>query len=226
MFNPRFIAWLNTLIPLLAVVGGYQIAIHQQVAEACLPLIEGCTSISRGVRNGDALFWFRGFMMPLSMLLVFYWALQYRWLEVVVGRRHRHQVILALGVISALSLVLYANFLGSQGDFYRFMRRFGVTFYFAFAALAQLLSLHSLSSTQRQVPVAAKGWLNVLWGLVIAQWCIGLASLAVTIAEPSNKKFQLENIVEWNFALAMVCFYGVSGELWHRLSSRLPAGYR
>lgn len=215
MFNPRFIAWLNTLIPLLAVVGGYQIAIHQQVAEACLPLIEGCTSISRGVRNGDALFWFRGFMMPLSMLLVFYWALQYRWLEAVVGRRHRHQVILALGVISALSLVLYANFLGSQGDFYRFMRRFGVTFYFAFAALAQLLSLHSLSSTQLQVPVAAKGWLNVLWGLVVAQWCIGLASLAVTIAEPSNK-FQLENIVEWNFALAMVCFYGVSGELWHR----------
>ena len=95
----------------------------------------------------------------------------------------------------------------------------------AFAALAQLLSLHSLSSTQLQVPVAAKGWLKVLWGLVVAQWCIGLASLAVTIAEPSNK-FQLENIVEWNFALAMVCFYGVSGELWHRLSSRPPVGYQ
>lgn len=224
MFSARVIAWLNTLIPLIAVIGGYQIAIHQQVAEACLPLIEGCTSISRGVRNGDALFWFRGFMMPLSMLLVFYWTLQYRWLEAIVGQRHRHRVILALGVISALALVLYANYLGSQGDFYRFMRRFGVTFYFAFAALAQLLSLHSLNTARLSIAESAKGWLRVLWGLVIAQWCIGLASLAVTLTESANQ-FQLENIVEWNFALAMVCFYGVSGELWHRLP-RPPAGCR
>ena len=225
MSNARTIAWLNTLIPLLAVVGGYQIAIQQQVAEACLPLVEGCTSISRGVRNGDALFWFRGFMMPLSMLLVFYWALQYRWLEALVGRRKCHRVILILGVISALALVLYANFLGSQGDFYRFMRRFGVTFYFAFAALAQLLSLYSLNSASVPVPADAQGWLRALWLLVIAQWSIGLASLAVTIAEPSNK-YQLENIVEWNFALAMVCFYGVSGELWRRLPLRPPADCR
>lgn len=217
MFSTRFIAWLNTFIPLLAVIGGYLIATHQQVAEACIPLWEGCTSISRGVRNGDALFWFRGFMMPLSALLVFYWVLQCRWLETFTGRRHR--AILILGGISALSLVLYANFLGSQGDFYRFMRRFGVTFYFAFAALAQLLSLHALNRSQVQVPAGAQGWLRGLWGLVIAQWCIGLASLAITIVEPRNQ-FQLANIVEWNFALAMVCFYGVSGELWHRLPRR------
>lgn len=224
MFNARFIAWLNTLVPLVAVVGGYQIAIQQQVADACLPLFEGCTSISRGVRSGDALFWFRGFMMPSSMLLVFYWTLQYRWLETVAGRRNCHRVILALGVISALALVLYANFLGSQGDFYRFMRRFGVTFYFAFAALAQLLSLYSLSAVQ-QIPAAAQGWLKALWVLVIAQWCIGLASLAVTLVEPSNK-YELENIVEWNFALAMVCFYGASGELWRRLRVRPPVDCR
>jgi hypothetical protein len=213
VFSARVIAWLNTLIPLLAVVGGYQIAIHQQVAEACLPLIEGCTSISRGVRNGDALFWFRGFMMPLSMLLVLYWVLQRRWLDEVVGRRHRHGVILSLGVISALALVLYANYLGSDGGVYRFMRRFGVTFYFAFAALAQLLILQSVSTAQLRLSREAQRWLKVMWGLVCAQWGIGLMSLAITITAPINK-FQLENIVEWNFALAMVCFYGVSGELW------------
>lgn len=225
MFNARFIAWINSLVPVVAVVGGYQIAIQQQVAEACLPLLDGCTSISRGVRNGDALFWFRGLMMPLSMLLVFYWTLQYRWLEAVAGQHKCHRVILVLGVISALALVLYANFLGSQGDFYRFMRRFGVTFYFAFAALAQLLSLYSLNRSVQQIPPAARIWLTALWTLVIAQWCIGLASLAITIIEPNNK-FQLENIVEWNFALAMVCFYGVSGELWRHLPFRPPADCR
>ena len=222
---PRLIGWLNTLVPLLAVVVGYQISIHQQVAEACMPLLEGCTSISRGVRNGDALFWFRGWMMPLSMLLVFFWVLQCRWLDMLLGHRRRHRAILILGTISALALVLYANFLGSQGDFYRFMRSFGVTFYFAFAMLAQLISLQSLRSLPDPLTGAALGLLRAQWFLVIAQWLIGLASLWISITQPDNK-FQAENIVEWNFALAMVFFYALSGELWYRLPVRQPADYR
>ena len=223
---PRLIGWLNTLVPLLAVIGGYQIAIHQQVVEACLPLLEGCTSISRGVRNGDALFWFRGWMMPLSMLLVFFWVLQRQWLDGWLGPRRRHQVILALGVVSALALVLYANFLGSQGGFYRFMRSFGVTFYFAFAMLAQLISLQSLRTLEAPVDASARRLLKGLWILVILQWLIGLVSLGVTITQPVNKD-QAENIVEWNFALAMVCFYALNAELWHRLPiKRPPADYR
>jgi hypothetical protein len=221
----RLIGWLNTLIPVLAVVVGYQIAISQQVAEACMPLLEGCTSISRAVRNGDALFWFRLWMMPLSMLLVFYWVLQYRWLEGLLGSRRRHRVILILGAISALALVLYANFLGSQGDFYRFMRSFGVTFYFAFAGLAQLLSLQSLRTAPEAFIGTALGLLRTLWVLVIAQWLIGLISLSITITQPANK-FVLENIVEWNFALAMISFYAISAELWHRRPVKRPGDCR
>jgi hypothetical protein len=225
VFSPRVIAWLNTLVPLIAVIGGYLISIHQQVAEACFPLIEGCTSISRGVRNGDALFWFRGLMMPMSMLFVFYWVLQCRWLDQLVGVRKRHKVILGLGIISALALVLYANFLGSQGGFYRFMRSFGITFYFAFALLAQLISMQSLSTYNQSISPQAKRWLQACWFVVIAQWLIGLVSLAVTISQPENK-FQAENIVEWNFALVMILFYGLSGELWRHLKISSPGDFR
>lgn len=222
MSVPRLVAWLNTLIPVLAVLVGYQIALYQQVAEACIPPLEGCTSISRAVRNGDALYWFRFWMMPLSMLLVFYWVLQFRWLEALLGPRHRHRVILALGVISALALLLYANFLGSQGDVYRFMRRFGVTFYFAFALLAQLISMQSLHSVARPFSGAALRLVRTQWALVMAQWLMGLISLWVTIAQPSNQ-FALENIIEWNFALAMTGFYALSGEIWRRCPIRPPA---
>jgi hypothetical protein len=130
---PSAIAWLNFIIPMAAVWGAYAIALHQEMAVACVPFWEGCTSISRAARHGDALFWFRGFMMPLSMLLVIYWIFQYRWLEQLTGPRRRHKVILALGMVSALMLVLYANYLGSQGEFYRFMRNIGVRFYFGCA---------------------------------------------------------------------------------------------
>src|SRR5688572_11565136 len=221
----RLIGWLNTLIPVMAVVVGYQIAIAQQVAEVCMPLLEGCTSVSRAVRNGDALYWFRLWMMPLSTLMVYFWVLQYRWLEGLLGSRRRHKAILVLGVISALALVLYANFLGSQGDFYRFMRRFGVTFYFAFAGLAQLISLQSLRTMTEPFSGVALGLLRAQWIMVIAQWLIGLISLSITITQPANK-FVLENIVEWNFALAMISFYALSGELWHRRPVRLPEGVR
>jgi len=117
--------------------------------------------------------------------------------------------------------VLYANFLGSQGNFYRFMRSFGVTFYFAFALLAQLISLQSLRSLNFSVSGVAKRWLRSCWFVVIAQWLIGLVSLTITIVHPENK-FQAENIVEWNFALAMILFYGLSGELRHHIPVRQP----
>ena len=105
------------------------------------------------------------------------------------------------------------------------MRRFGVTFYFAFALLAQLISLQSLRSVSTPFSGIASVLLSAQWCLVIAQWLIGLVSLCITIAQPANK-FALENIVEWNFALAMIGFYALSGELWQRRPVRLPADCR
>lgn len=212
---PSLLAWINFIVPLIAVVGAYSISIHQELQPACVPLWDGCTSISRAARYGDALFWFRGLMMPLSMLLVIYWLFQWRWLNDLAGPRRRHGVILWLGVISALALVLYANFLGSDGDFYRFMRRFGVTFYFAFAMLAQLISLQSLSTQKEPLPPQLRRPLRLQLILVGIQWLWGGVSLWVDLTQPENE-FQLQNIVEWNFALAMVGFYGVSGWMWWR----------
>jgi len=209
----RLIAWLKFVIPVLVVGGAYGIAMHQEVAEACVPFWEGCTSISRAARHGDALFWFRGFMMPLSMLLVIYWIYQWRWLNCVVGPRRRHHAVLALGVVSALALVLYANYLGSEGDFYRFMRRFGVMFYFALAMLAQLISLESLHSVRLKLDTRLRPGLRLQWTLVSIQWGLGAVSLWVDTVQPPYE-YQAENIIEWNFALAMVAFYGVSGWLW------------
>lgn len=212
---PSVLAWINCVVPLVAVVGAYSISIYQGSQPGCVPLWEGCTSISRAARYGDALFWFRGFMMPLSMLLVIYWLFQWRWLTDLAGPRKRHMAVLWLGIVSALALVLYANYLGSSGDFYRFMRRFGVTFYFAFALLAQLISLQSLFSLRDPLPPELRGPLRVQLVLVCIQWLWGGVSLWLDATQPENE-FQWQNIVEWNFALAMTGFYGVSGWIWWR----------
>lgn len=219
---PTAIAWLNFIVPLVAVWGAYGIALHQDLAVACVPFWEGCTSISRAARNGDALFWFRGFMMPLSMLLVIYWVYQYRWLEQLAGPRKRHGVILVLGIISALTLVLYANYLGSQGDFYRFMRNIGVRFYFGFALVAQIMSLQSLHSVRAQLSSKIIAGLNGQWLCVAVQVLPGLFMLWMDATQPAYK-YEGQNIVEWNFALAMVTFHGLSAWLWKLHPPRLES---
>lgn len=210
------VAWLNFVIPFFAVLGAYLIALHQELAVACFPFFEGCTSISRAARYGDALFWFRGFMMPVSMLLVFYWIYQWHWLNHWAGYRKRHTAVLWLGIISSLALVLYANYLGSSGGFYRFMRQFGVTFYFAFALLAQLISVQSLRSAQINMTERTRRLLQGQFAVVVFQWVLGLFSLWFTITQPEYK-FQADNILEWNFGLAMIAFYGIGGWLWRAM---------
>lgn len=209
----RLIAWLNTLVPFLAVAAGYAIALWQQQAPACVPFWEGCTSISRAVRNGDALFWFRGLMMPLTVLLAFYWILQRRWLNQISARQGGFNSLVVLGTISALALGLYTNYLGSDGDFYRFMRRFGITFYFAFGLLGQLLSLRASHQVRNALPAPVRRWLRCQWVLVVWQWLLGLASLTISIVQPENK-YEAHNIVEWHFALAMTGFYMFSAFIW------------
>lgn len=209
------IALLNALIPLLAGAGAYLFALTQGYSARCVPLWEGCTSISAAARYGDAIFWFRGLMMPLSALLVIYWIIQSRWLAVYSSNQRLLKVILGLGVISALALIIYVNFLGSEGGIYRFMRRFGVTVYFGLGMLAQLLSLHVLYKARELLPSSTRTLLSWQLLCVGAQWTIGLISLGITFAEPGFKN-QADNIVEWNFAAGMIAFYALSALIWQR----------
>ena|SRR5690606_19506475 len=209
------IALLNALIPLLAAVGAYLIAIAQGYPERCVPLLEGCTSISAAARYSDGIFWFRGLMMPLSVLLAIYWVIQVRWLNLYSSKQLQLKFILGLGIISALALILYVNFLGSHGSVYRFMRSFGVTFYFGFGMLAQLLSIHLLYQARALLPSPTRSLLSWQLLCVGAQWTIGLISLGFTLTQPAFKH-QADNIVEWNFALGMIAFYGINALIWER----------
>lgn len=207
------IAWLNLLIPLIAGAGAYAIAVAQGFDAVCNPFLSGCTSVSRAARFGDAIFWFRGLMMPLSCLLVIYWLFQRRWLDQEFGKKLTHQIIFILGFISALALIIYVNFLGSDGEVYRFMRRFGVTVYFGFAMLAQLLSIYSLSHSKNPMPNSLQNLRRLQLLIVTIQWLLGLVSLAITIFQP-DYRYQANNILEWNFSLAMTVFYGTSAWYW------------
>ena len=117
-----------------------------------------------------------------------------------------------LGVVGALFLILYATFLGTQGEVYTWLRRYGVTIYFSFTALAQIFFTRRLYQLG-DIPElrTLRPLVHIKMSLCVLQWGIGLISvpLGVIIVEKAPREV-MQNIVEWNFALAMNLYFFIT----------------
>jgi hypothetical protein len=223
--QPWHIAWAICIVPILAAHGAYLIAMASGTAPSCVPYIEGCVSISRAARVGDSLFWFRGLLMPCASLLVFFWWMQKSWLDrLLPASRKKHNWIFASGAVGALFLLLYANFLGSSGDMYNLMRRFGVTLYFSLTAMAQLISLHTLTRKDIDLSAATRRLVQYQLALVGIQWVMGTGHVIAKFILPEEVQDLLENGIEWHFALYMTLFFGFSARIWQLQQYRWYAG--
>lgn len=204
-------AWLIFLIPLLVVHASWLWSSMASTIDWCLPYWSGCISISKAARSSDALFLFRAAMILNAALLLHFWLQVYQWLMLY---QRRHPILPALGITAALFLVLYANFLGTQGDIYQLLRRYGITIYFAFTVLAQMLLVRQLL----QLPLAIgtqliriKLWLCV-WLLAL-----GITSVLCNALLEGDAKDRWENIIEWHFALGMNSYFLLVALLWRQL---------
>ncbi|MCH8501560.1 MAG: Frag1/DRAM/Sfk1 family protein [Aliidiomarina sp.] len=211
--QPKHLAWIVFIIPIIAVHGAYFIGLYQGVAHVCIPYLEGCTTISRAARMGDAIFLFRGLMMPLAMLLVLFWYLQSNWLQQLTGRSHK--VIFLIGTIGALFLILYVNYLGTGGDFNRFMRRHGVIIYFAGTVLAQMLSINALHKCGGEAVSKLRKLMQVQLSFIVVCWLLAMISLAINTSGVIWAS-QGENIIEWFFALFMSLYFAVAARMWEQ----------
>ena len=139
----RFLPLLTGLAPIVAVNASYLIAVSAGRLPACFPYFDGCASISATGRYPPASFLFKAVMMPEAVLLAVYWLFNVAWfraLERSAGEPGRGGTAIGiLGAGSALFLILYVTFLGTDEPFYKFMRRFGVYFFFLLSVLAQIL---------------------------------------------------------------------------------------
>jgi hypothetical protein len=225
--QPRTLALFVTCLPLFAINLAYIISASVELVPLCIPYIEGCTSISRAARQGEAIFLFRASMIVNAVLLMWYWHFARCWLNkiriqgaVTQGRRST-QVMLWLGVVGAFFLILYADYLGTSGEFYRFMRRYGVIFYFTFTPLAQLIMVNQLYKLRDLVPDVDinLGVLRYQLTILVLILLIGLISLLLSYTQGSN--FERENIIEWNFALLSTAFFGGSIVMWKNLKFNL-----
>jgi len=220
--QPRTLALLTVILPLITVNAAYLISAFADKVPWCIPYLEGCTSISRAARMSDAIFLFRAIMIFYAVLLIFYWRLVQLWLNELDQHFSPTALLIALlGISGAGFLILYVDYLGTEGVMYRFMRRYGVIFYFSFTPLAHMITLNHLFKLKRihhDLPVS-------LGVLRYQRWVVGLILLlgviSVIMGYTGLKTFESESIIEWNYSLLLALLFAGSIHMWKDLRLRL-----
>ncbi len=173
----------------------------------CNVYLEGCASISAAGRNEPVIFFFRATMIATAVLMMLFWRLSCCWLA-QLGERSciRLAAIELIGYIAGVFLILYATFLGTEGDAYRLMRRYGVTVFFAFSYLAQLLITGVLWHRLRAGLTPPKAWVPRLMVAGCALMLVaGLASIPA--AEWAFDRSAVNNIIEWNLSALLMAWF-------------------
>lgn len=192
-----WLAFWAGLLPILVVNIVFTINI-QQGLNACFPYWEGCMSVSRGMRSGPGLLLFK-LQAPVSAALMWMtWRSLPQWPWSHPSLSTQLWWLSRLGMAGSLFFVVYALWLGTDGEIYRWLRRYGVVFYFSMTGLAHLLLWAKISRYEtKKLPAQ-----HVYGVVVILTWVTGIGSAfkRKLIDDPLFLD-RVENALEWNFAL-------------------------
>lgn len=206
--QPRTLAILVVILPLLASNGAYLLSAYEGFVSWCIPYIDGCTTISQAGRSGDTIYFYRAVVFPYSVLLMLFWLYSSSWLELVHGNKTiSSRGILWLGVTASVALLVYIDFLGATGETNSLMRRIGAMLYFTLTPLAQSLLLYQHYNILRKKPEVRIKPQVLQYQLVIILLMLLVAVISIFLVVTGNITYEIENIVEWNFSLLINLYF-------------------
>lgn len=203
----------TALLQVLTIHTCYVISASADLIPMCVPYLDGCTSVSSAGRYGISYGLFKAGMLPAALLTGYCWWLCRPWLR-ALGHDDdgRLRTLAWTGIIAAAFLALYVVFLGSRGDFYNFMRRFGVTVFFGASYLGQLQLLARLHALPGRPLRPAT--LHAFQALAIVLMALGIGSIPVSNFFPAAK--QITNAIEWNFCLLLAVHQVLLWRAWRQ----------
>jgi len=209
-------------LPLAGTVVAYRLSITLGLVPECNPFIDGCVSISRAGRYGLPNILFRAFLLPAAVLQCLCWLLCPGWLRTVGADPSRWQRVLpALGVAVGVFLVLYGTFLGTEGHGYRWMRRYGVVFYFGFTCIGMLIVSDQIRSRLRGAKLE-RHIAAALLALCALLPLLGLSHVLLPLWWSDPKAGDvLENVTEWWAGAIFTVFFFVLAWAWRSTGFRL-----
>jgi len=206
----RVLPLIVGIVPYAGVTAAYWLNVDAGLLPSCMPILDGCTSISSTGRYLPGSLPFRAVMLPQAPLLVCLWWIGAEWTKQEAPAFRHATAILACGIVGAVALILYVSFLGSQQPFYEFMRRFGIYLYFLGTALSQILLTIAMPGSRLRTAM--------LWviGIPFVLGILNLIQKAVLI-DPDN----IENQIEWIAASLMQVWFVLLYFAWRRSGIRV-----
>lgn len=178
----------------------------------CVPYIEGCTSISRAARHGLGNHVFRLLVLPCALLVALHWWTSARWLR-ADGTTTQANLVTALGIAGAAALAVYATFLGTDSEAYRFLRRYGVIVFFGCSYLAQLLFLHAARNAKR----IDRGIAAMMLAVCVAMLALGVGNTIMKASmSDAGLADRIENTLEWHLGVLLVAWFVLQAAVWRR----------
>ena len=209
------------LVPVAAAHLAYALSIEAGHVPACVPYLEGCTSISRAARHGLGNHLFRLLMLPSALLLTLHWLATVVWLRQSTGEARAGSSLWLLAPFAGLALAVYVSFLGTEGEVYRFLRRYGAQLYFASVYLAQLVVVRHWHRRLGRWDRVGAVWLAIS----MAMLALGLGYTAVANGfEDPQLKDRMENLLEWHIGALMTAWYLLLAWVWRREGFALGFG--
>lgn len=206
--QPRILAILVVILPLLASNGAYLLSAYQGLVSWCMPYIDGCTTISRAGRSGNTIFYYRALVFTYSVLLMWFWLYSKSWLELLHGHATKiTRIIFWLGIAGSIALLIYIDFLGTTGEINSLMRRLGAMFYFTLTPLAQLLLLMQHFKILHKRPEVSIQPKVLQYQLIILLLMLIIGTVSGLLAVTGNNTYEFENIVEWNASLLLNLYF-------------------
>ena len=201
------------VLGVLAIIAGnvsFILSVNEGFVETCFPYFEGCTSISKTGRQGLSFIVFKLIILPVMTLLSIYWLLSYNIIKSMIEvHKLTLKIMITSGVIGSIFGIIYASFLGSEGNIYQLLRRFGIYFFFLGTYLGQVLEVYLLFRSKKNhnsIYLKIMKFLSYLIGLVIV--------FSIPIYGLIEEDDWLENVLEWNITLLIFIYFILVSLFW------------
>ena len=199
----RALALICFILPITTVIISYLVSVKLNLVTACIPNIEGCTSISRAGRYVPVKYFFKPMMFLYAIFLFLFW---YNFLEKIKTVNVSEKKFPWFATFSILFLILYIVFLG-EGKIYEFFRRIGIYIYIFFTVITQFLISKKLYLIKQKIKkIYNIKFIKVNYFLTLFLVIFGIILLPILLIKIDNFS-EIKNIISWNYFFLIQLYF-------------------
>ena len=202
-------------IPTFTVIFSYIFSSNLNLVPSCIPIIDGCTSISRTGRYYPVNYFFKSLIFISGIFIILYWYKNYFFFNKHF-KSNLNKIALVIGLLSIIFLFLYIIFLG-ESNHYKFFRKIGIFIYILFAIISEFL-LSIIYFKNRNYNLFSNNFIKIKLYLSSILTILGILLFPFMIMKIDNVT-NLRNAISWNYFLLIQISYLSTFFCWKKYKS-------